>query len=68
MLFNVLVGDRKGKSITYRVGLDVTAHGQQDSGARSLGRAGLLVAVLAGALALIALFTALYVWLRPPPN
>ena len=68
VLFNVLVGDRKGKSITYRVGLDVTAHGQQDSGARSLGRAGLLVAILAGALALIALFTALYVWLRPPPN
>jgi uncharacterized protein YcnI len=68
VLFNVLVGDRKGKSITYRVGLDVAAHGDEDSGARSLGRAGLLVAILAGALALIALFTALYVWLRPPPN
>ena len=68
VLFNVLVGDRKGKSITYRVGLDVQAHGAQDSGARSLGRAALLIAILAGAaLALVALFTALYVWLRPPP-
>jgi uncharacterized protein YcnI len=67
VLFNVLVGDRKGKSITYRVGLDVTAHGPQDSGARSLGKAALLIAILGGALALAALFTGLYVWLRPPP-
>ena len=67
VLFNVLVGDRKGKSITYRIGLDVQAHGAQDSGARSLGRAALLVAILGAALALVALFTALYVWLRPPP-
>jgi uncharacterized protein YcnI len=66
VLFNVLVGDRNGKSITYRVGLDVQAHGQQDSGARSLGRAALLIAILGAALALVALFTALYVWLRPP--
>ena len=44
------------------------AHGERDSGARSLGRAGLLIAIIAGALALAALFTALYVWLRPPPN
>jgi uncharacterized protein YcnI len=67
VLFTVLVGDRHGKSITYRVGLDVQAHGAQDSGARSLGRAALLVAIIAGGLALVALFTALYVWLRPPP-
>ncbi len=67
VLFNVLVGDRKGKSITYRVGLQVAAHGQQDSGARSLGRAALLIAIIGGALALGALFTGLYVWLRPPP-
>ncbi len=40
---------------------------QQDSGARSLGRAALLIAILGAALALVALFTALYVWLRPPP-
>jgi uncharacterized protein YcnI len=67
VLFNVLVGDRNGKSITYRVGLDVAAHGPQDAGARSLGRAALLIAILGGALALGALFTGLYVWLRPPP-
>jgi uncharacterized protein YcnI len=67
VLFNVLVGDRNGKSITYRVGLDVQAHGQRDSGARSLGKAALLIAILGGALALVALFSALYVWLRPPP-
>jgi uncharacterized protein YcnI len=66
VLFNVLVGDRNGKSITYRVGLDVTAHGPQDAGARSLGRAALLIAIVGGGLALAALFTGLYVWLRPP--
>ena len=65
--FNVLVGDRTGKSITYRVGLDVVAHGAQDSGARSLGKAALIVAIIGAALALAALFVALYVWLRPPP-
>ena len=67
VLFNVLVGDRKGKSITYRVGLDVQAHGERDSGARSVGRAALVIAIIGGALALGALFTGLYVWLRPPP-
>jgi hypothetical protein len=68
VLFNVLVGDRTGKSITYRVGLDVVAHGEQDSGARSLGKAALVVAIFGAALALGALFVALYVWLRPPPS
>jgi len=68
VLFNVLVGDRLGKSITYRVGLDVAAHGPEDAGARSLGRAALIVAVIAGLIALGALFTALYVWLRPTPD
>jgi uncharacterized protein YcnI len=67
VLFNVLVGDRTGKSITYRVALDVVAHGPEDSGARSLGRAGLIVGIAAAALALAALFLGLYVWLRPPP-
>jgi uncharacterized protein YcnI len=67
VLFNVLVGDRTGKSITYRVGLDVAAHGTQDSGARSLGKAALIVAIAAAGLALIGLFVGLYVWLRPPP-
>ena len=65
--FNVLVGDRTGKSITYRVGLDVAEHGSEDTGARSLGKASLIVAIAAAALALIGLFVGLYVWLRPPP-
>jgi uncharacterized protein YcnI len=67
VLFNVLVGDRTGKSITYRVGLDVTAASQQDKGARTLGKAALAVAIVAAALALGALFVGLYLWLRPPP-
>jgi uncharacterized protein YcnI len=67
VLFNVLVGDRTGKSITYRVALDVESHGTQDAGARSLGRAALIAAIVAGALAILALFVGLYLWLRPPP-
>ena len=67
VLFNVLVGDRTGKSITYRVGLDVTAASTEDTGARSLGKAALAVAVVAAVLALGALFVGLYLWLRPPP-
>jgi uncharacterized protein YcnI len=67
VLFNVLVGDRKGRSITYRVGLDVTATTSEDSGARSLGKAALGLAIAAGVLALGALFLGLYLWLRPPP-
>jgi uncharacterized protein YcnI len=67
VLFNVLVGDRTGKTITYRVPLEVVAHGPQDSGARSLGKAALIAALIAGALALGALFLGLYLWLRPPP-
>lgn len=68
VLFNVLVGDRTGKSITYRIGLDVTADSNQDKGARTLGKAALGVAIVAGLLALAALFVGLYVWLRPPPR
>lgn len=67
VLFNVLVGDRTGKSITYRVGLEVAASPPVDGGARTLGKAALGVAILAAALALGALFVALYLWLRPPP-
>jgi uncharacterized protein YcnI len=67
VLFNVLVGDRKGKSVTYRVGLVVAAHGPQDTGARTLGNAALAVAVVAGVLSLGALVLGLYVWLRRPP-
>ncbi len=65
--FKVLVGDRTGKSITYQVGLDVVRSTSRDNGARSLGKAAIAVALLAGALALIALFVGIYVWLRPPP-
>jgi len=67
VLFNVLVGDRQGKSITYRVGLDVTSTPDEDTGARSLGKAALGVAIAAAVLALGALFLGLYLWLRPPP-
>jgi uncharacterized protein YcnI len=66
VLFNVLVGDRTGKSITYRVALGVTAHGPRDAGARSLAKAALIVAIIAVGIALAACFTALYLWLRPP--
>lgn len=65
--FNVLVGDRTGKSITYRAGLDVVRSTTRDSGARSLGKAAIAVALLAVALALAAVFVGIYVWLRPPP-
>jgi uncharacterized protein YcnI len=67
VLFNVLVGDRTGKSITYRVGLDISATSNQDHGARTLGKAALGVAIVAAILALGALFVGLYLWLRPPP-
>jgi hypothetical protein len=63
----VLVGDRTGKSITYRVGLDVVSSRNEDSTARSLGKVAIGVAVAAALLAMVALFVGLYVWLRPPP-
>jgi len=66
-MFKVLVGDRTGRSITYQVGLDVVRSTSRDNGARSLGKAAIAVALLAGALALVALFVGIYVWLRPPP-
>jgi uncharacterized protein YcnI len=65
--FNVLVGDRTGKSITYRVGLDVVKSTTRDNGARSLGKAAIAVGLLAGAVALVGLFVGIYLWLRPPP-
>ena len=67
VLFNVLVGDRTGKSTTYRVPLAVVAHGPQDVGARSLAKAALIVAIAAAGIALAAGFIAVYLWLRPPP-
>jgi uncharacterized protein YcnI len=66
--FNVLVGDRTGKSVTYRVALDVVSSKSEDSGARSLGKAALGIGIGAAALALVALFVGIYVWLRPPPG
>jgi hypothetical protein len=67
VLFNVLVADRTGTSLTYRVGIQVVSHGPRDNGARSLGKAALVIAVIGAGLALAAMFVALYVWLRPPP-
>jgi uncharacterized protein YcnI len=66
VLFNVLVGDRTGKSITYRVALSVEAHPPHDAGARQLAKAALIAAIAAAGIALAAGFIALYVWLRPP--
>jgi len=68
VLFNVLVGDRTGKSITYRVGLDVASTTTEDSGARSLGKAALVIAIVAVVLALVALFAWVYRWIRPTPG
>jgi hypothetical protein len=65
--FNVLVGDRTGKSVTYRVGLDVVKSATRDNGARTLGKAALAVALVGALLALAALFVGMYLWLRPPP-
>jgi uncharacterized protein YcnI len=65
--FNVLVGDRTGKSITYRVGLDVVKSATRDNGARTLGKAAIAAALAAAVLALVALFVGIYLWLRPPP-
>ena len=66
--FNVLVGDRTGKSITYRVGLDVVKSTTRDNGARTLGKAAIGLALIGAALALAALFVGIYLWLRPPPD
>ena len=65
VLFNVLVGYRTGKSITYRVGLAVDSNVPRDNGARTLGKAALLVALVAAGLPLGAGFLGLYLWLRP---
>jgi uncharacterized protein YcnI len=67
VLFNVLVGDRTGKSITYRVGLHVVANTSSDSGARRLAKAALILAIVGAGLAVFAGFFGLYLWLRPPP-
>jgi uncharacterized protein YcnI len=68
VLFNVLVGDRTGKSITYRVGLNVASTTTEDSSARSLAKSALVIAIVAAALALVALFAWVYRWIRPTPG
>jgi hypothetical protein len=67
ILFNVLVGSRSGETTTYRVPLGVRSGASNDIGARTLGKAALIVAIGAAGLALASAFLALYVWLRPPP-
>jgi uncharacterized protein YcnI len=65
VLFNVLVGDRTGKSSTYRVPLTVGAD-IPSSESDSLDKTALIVAIVALALALGAGLLGLYLWLRPP--
>jgi uncharacterized protein YcnI len=62
-VFNVLVGDQRGKSITYQVGLVVLNPRSSGSDSDSLGKAALIVAIGAAALSLL---TLLFVWLRSP--
>jgi hypothetical protein len=66
VLFNVVIGDRTGKSATYNVPLDVVAPATHDS-TRSLAKAALVVAVVGGVIALAAAFVGLSLWLRRPP-
>jgi uncharacterized protein YcnI len=60
IVFGVVVADRNGTSVPYRVGVEVA--GEQTD----YGKPALALAVVAAVLALAAFFVALYVWLRPP--
>lgn len=60
IVFGVLVADRTGRSIPYRVGLEVAGK------PTDFGKPALVVALVAALLALAAFFVSLYVWLRPP--
>jgi uncharacterized protein YcnI len=65
VLFNVVIGDRTGKSTTFRIPLDVvTQTAESDSDSQS--KTALIVAIVAVVLALGAGFLGLYLWLRPP--
>jgi uncharacterized protein YcnI len=66
VLFNVVVGDRTGKSSTYHVPLEVAAPAAPNN-SRSVARAALVVACVAAALALGAGIGALLLWLKRPP-
>ncbi len=68
VLLNVVVGDRKGKSATYRVPLEVVSAASGRDSARSLAKAALVVGVIGVALALGAGFAALSLWLKRPPT
>jgi hypothetical protein len=67
VLLNVVVGDRNGKSATYRVPLEVVEAATGRDSARSLAKASLVVGVVGIALALGAGFAALALWLKRPP-
>jgi uncharacterized protein YcnI len=60
IVFEVLVADRTGRSIPYRVGLEVAGS------STDFGKPAIVVAIAAAFLALGAFFVGLYVWLRPP--
>jgi uncharacterized protein YcnI len=64
--FGVLVGDRAGKSVTYRVDLQVVSSLSEDGSARSLGKVAIGIALGAALLGLAGLFLGIYAWLRPP--
>ena len=65
VLFNVLVGDRTGKSNTYRIPLEVVAQATENDD-DSQSKTALIVGIVAVVLALGAGFLGLYLWLRPP--
>ena len=67
VLFNVVIGDRSGKSATYQVPLEV-AEPVVPASSRSTARAALVVASIALLLALGAGTGGLLLWLRRPPD
>jgi hypothetical protein len=66
VLFNVVIGDKTGKSSTYNVPLEVAAPPTHDDNG-SLARAALVVAIVGGVLALAAIGVGAALWLRRPP-
>jgi uncharacterized protein involved in outer membrane biogenesis len=50
------------------VGLDVASTTPEDTSARSVGKAALIIAIVAAVLALVALFAWVYRWIRPTPG